>query len=481
VVDVVIYLCSSGGRNSSGRSDGFFFFKSLSLSLYRRRKETRKKKKRERERKKNVGFIYTFFPFMITDLEQSAHKRLTLFFSLYDALSICYPFHLVHQVSNSYKKKKMLKRRILYLTSRLALQRIPNIVKHDIEHARKAVAPYPIDVSAWEDLEENNPFSASSEAEVTSATTRGQTINPFSASSEAEVTSATTRGQTINEIKKCEITNSTPWSAVWPRPWFYHEQSNRFRRFIESPPTLLDPNVCTWLQRRKTLLWNMDKTYLFDLYQHGVNIIPSQFIFHPLKLHNYDILTAKIDRMTRELGWSDILIKPSIGANSYRTQKIYWPKKEDQVRAIDLVSKIIQDSHVLIQPVEKDLAKFGELNLVYVRDQFMFAVKKVVRTQEDGVIRPAAETLDMAETQHLSQNHPFRQFADHVLKVSKRVTNESLPLVSRVDIVANPDNIRLVELEQLEPYLFWENSSNDMMCSKVKQAIDEILLERKRH
>ena len=91
--------------------------------------------------------------------------------------------------------------------------------------------------------------------------------------------------------------------------WGYHKDPPAFRAFVAQLSALSVPLInCA-----STLLWNMDKSYLIDLHNAGIDVAPFR---HFQKGSDVD-LADEIELM----GWSRYVIKPTISANSEQRRR----------------------------------------------------------------------------------------------------------------------------------------------------------------
>lgn len=205
--------------------------------------------------------------------------------------------------------------------------------------------------------------------------------------------------------------------------WDYHLRPADFRRwlagFAEAGRTLINPPA--------TALWNMEKSYLEDLAQAGVPLPPTRRLDEPTP--------ERIAEVMKEEGWTEAVFKPRIGATAHGLFRVAG---EGTSRAAGAGPGFLQR---FLPEIERD----GELSLVHIGGAFSHAARKRARsgdfrvqdtfggTVEDAT--PSSEALDVAGRALAATPHPWSY--------------------ARVDLVETAGGPMLMELELLEPVLFF--------------------------
>jgi glutathione synthase/RimK-type ligase-like ATP-grasp enzyme len=199
-----------------------------------------------------------------------------------------------------------------------------------------------------------------------------------------------------------------------------------------------------WLDRaeRAAPLWNpgsvvrdnLHKRYLLNLERHGVPIVPTALIEHTARTKLAQVLALK--------GWSDIVVKPAVGAGSFGTQRF----RAHELAAGEAHFEQLLEEHrdVLVQPYEVSVEQHGERALVWIDGDFTHAVRKTPRFGDDPERVSEALAIEPDERE-LGE----RALASHAAKL----------LYARVDVARGPDGLpRVMELELVEPSLFLRQS-----------------------
>ena len=181
--------------------------------------------------------------------------------------------------------------------------------------------------------------------------------------------------------------------------------------------------------------WNMDKTYLRDLEERGVSIVPTHW--------GHGDPTGLYPEFSRELGPGELVIKPRISASASDTYRI------SHGEALDGVADRFDGRDWMVQPFMDAVGEEGEFSLFYFGGELSHTVLK----------RPLAGDFRVQEEHGGSTvlvSDPeagLRSRADAVMAALPQS-----PLYARVDMVRNHpsgSDFCLMEVELIEPTLFF--------------------------
>jgi len=212
--------------------------------------------------------------------------------------------------------------------------------------------------------------------------------------------------------------------------WDYFERYDEFEPWLDQ---VSQQTHC--INPIDLIKWNIDKHYLGDLKNWGVNIVPTIFI-------------EKGDRRSlREIvdqsGWQHVILKPAISGTARHTYK-FKSSKADSYE--DTLKKLIANEAMLLQPFINSITTKGEVSHMVFGGKYSHSVLKKAkrgdfRVQDDfgGTVSPyQANKEEMA-------------FAEHVIAHCKIE-----PLYARVDTVwDNEGKLAVAELEAIEPELWF--------------------------
>lgn len=174
---------------------------------------------------------------------------------------------------------------------------------------------------------------------------------------------------------------------------------------------------------------NVHKRYLLELARRGVPTTPTWLVAHGE--------TVDVARELARRGWRDVVIKPAIGAASFRTRR-FRAHELDAARAH--LASLVSDRDALVQPYLSSVEGHGERALVWIDGEFTHAVRKTPRwSGEDESVSPA-----------LPVEADERALGELALAPCARDL-----LYARVDVARDEAGRPLVmELELVEPSLF---------------------------
>lgn len=222
--------------------------------------------------------------------------------------------------------------------------------------------------------------------------------------------------------------------AVVRSTWDYHLYIDEFRQYIDAV------SLQTKLLNSKELLHsNLDKSYLLKLKALGLNTVPTAFVEQ-----GAPISSETLAHLTSDFAAEDLIVKPSVGLATFGVRKFSSTEScFSALEIVDYINELAQTSAVLLQPYLRDVEEYGERSLVFIDGEFSHAVRKAP-FQKLAVAGHAGEEAKSA-------TEAERKFGEQVI-----ASLPETPLYARVDVVssAGSENLRLLELELVEPSLF---------------------------
>lgn len=222
----------------------------------------------------------------------------------------------------------------------------------------------------------------------------------------------------------------------WPRAgicivrstWDYNKQRDAFvawaNRVAAATPLWNPPSL---------IQWNTHKSYLQDLANAGVEIVPTYWIQRGSHV--------EMRRVLLELGWLRAVIKPAVGLSTHGV-KFVSTKNGDGTAGQSHVETLLRDHDVMVQPFIESVEDYGERALVFIDGEYSHAVRK-------PAFQPLLPAGEAGET-------PTEAALDEVALAVRALAALPEPaLYARVDVVRNHDGQPLIiELELVEPTLF---------------------------
>ncbi|AXK38402.1 ATP-grasp domain-containing protein [Crenobacter cavernae] len=219
-------------------------------------------------------------------------------------------------------------------------------------------------------------------------------------------------------------------SAVFRTTWDY------FHRFAEFAPWLAKVGQATRLFNEAALIhWNLDKHYLGQLAEAGINIVPTRFI----EVGDARTLAEAI----ADSGWTDVILKPAISGGARHTYRL---KPEDTTAHEATFAELVAAEALMLQPFQRNITGEGELSLMVIDGHVTHAIRK---TAKAGDFRVQDDWGGMV--------HPHEPDAEEIAFAEAAVAAVPFDvLYARVDAVRDNDGrLALMELEMVEPELFF--------------------------
>lgn len=212
--------------------------------------------------------------------------------------------------------------------------------------------------------------------------------------------------------------------------WDYHLRASEFHNWLDERKA---EGVTLW-NEYDTVRWNMDKQYLFDLEQRGIPIVPTVRV--PAGS------AALLNEVLLSQQWTDAVVKPSISATAYQTWRTTLKAGHADQHRLD---EMAENSDVLIQKYLVEIETDGEWSFMFFDKQFSHAILK----------RPASG--DFRVQSEFGGRVEHTTPSEFLISQAQRAVEslEQRLLYARVDGVVVDGQLLLMELELIEPALFF--------------------------
>ncbi len=195
----------------------------------------------------------------------------------------------------------------------------------------------------------------------------------------------------------------------------------------------------------RVLRWNSHKGYLRELEADGVPIVPTAWLAAGA---NAD-LAALMD----ERGWRDVVVKPAVDNGARGALRV---TRGDAAAGQKHIASLLEDRDVMVQPFIEATETVGERALIHFDGRFSHAILK------DQMLAGRPFSFDRT---------PLIDPENAELILAERVLRRFDPplLYARVDTVISDGVPMLMELEALEPVLFFSKApgSADRMADAI--------------
>lgn len=237
-------------------------------------------------------------------------------------------------------------------------------------------------------------------------------------------------------------------AIVFRSCWNYHLYYQEFLDWLDELEKL---KAKVW-NPIDIIRWNSNKKYLKDLESWGVPIVPTVWIERGEKVN--------LEIIANEKSWSDIVIKPTVGASAYG---IYRADKDNFRKVQSQIDKLISKTDVMVQPVMKEVVEVGEYSIIAIGGKYSHAMLKRPKKGEIRTQRDYGATELKTE--------PDESLLEGALSILKKI---DCPLLyARIDGINQNGRFILMELELIEPELFlgYEKESIEAFVRCLKQKI----------
>ena len=238
-----------------------------------------------------------------------------------------------------------------------------------------------------------------------------------------------------------------PWEeatlCVIRSTWDYAYRRSEFlawaRRTAEAIP-LWNPE--------SVVVWNTHKQYLVDLATRGVPTVPTRVLRagSPVSL----------DAAAREAGWNTVILKAAVAQTGRYLRRIEPNDRETGQRHLD---RLLPHEDMLMQPFIPGVLSEGETSLVYIDGAFSHATRKRAAAGDFRVHDDFEGSIEPAEPTEAQRS---------VAEAALAAAGQPL-LYGRVDLVPGPGGPLVMELELVEPDLYFGSApgSADRMARAI--------------
>lgn len=248
---------------------------------------------------------------------------------------------------------------------------------------------------------------------------------------------------------------AVPWTdfdaVVIRSTWDYHEDADAFVEALAAIERAGTP----LFNPLALVRWNLRKTYLRDLAERGVPVVPTTW--------RESLAPGELPTLLESLGAAEMVIKPEVGASAGGAYRVDARVAREDAAEIEAY---YSGRALMAQPFVAAVVDEGEFSLFYFNGAHSHTILKTpkpadFRVQEEhgGWIRavPAEDAL--------------RTAGDRVMRALGEITGGDAPLYARVDLVRADAGFLLMELELIEPSLYFRTEPG--AAERFAQALDE--------
>lgn len=213
--------------------------------------------------------------------------------------------------------------------------------------------------------------------------------------------------------------------------WDYIDRRDEFLNVL----SVIEASSCKLFNPLKAVRWNSDKLYLFDLQKLEIPIVPT------FKAAGRD-LKVLAESFTKN-NWNEAVLKPIVGGGG---ADVYRLNTNEICSKYEALHKRQPDKKYLIQPLVESVMTEGEWSYIYINENLCNVLLKKPAT---GDFR--SHVIYGGSIQSIKPHKDDLQQADTILA--------KIPfdlLYARLDLVRMGDRLAVMELELIEPILYFK-------------------------
>lgn len=197
----------------------------------------------------------------------------------------------------------------------------------------------------------------------------------------------------------------------------------------------------------------MDKHYLEDLRNSGINVTPTVYIPKGSG--------TTLKQLHKETGWTDTVLKPAVSGAARHTYKL---NSQDVEKYEEVFRGLVEKENMMLQEFQQNVLKKGEVAFMVIDGEFTHAILKRAK---EGDFRVQDDLGGSVEIYEASQEEI--DFAERVMAACN-----PQPVYARVDIIDdNQNRLAVTELELIEPEMWFRY--NNEAADKLAAAIENYL------
>ena len=239
---------------------------------------------------------------------------------------------------------------------------------------------------------------------------------------------------------------------VFRNIWDYFEKESEFNLWLDQIEKL---GVKT-LNPIEVIKQNKHKFYLREMEKNGIQIIPTVFIDKTINLNLSELIPPH---------WKKAVIKPAFSGGAYQTE-VFDIDDIDNIN--EQYKSIASEKELLLQEFMPEIQTLGETSFIFFNKKFSHCVNKKpiegdfrVQSQFGGkyiISEPNSELIKKAQK-------VVDQFDDNLL-------------YARVDGIVIENELHLMEVECIEPDLYFELSegSQNRLVKSIMELIKKNLV-----
>ena len=220
--------------------------------------------------------------------------------------------------------------------------------------------------------------------------------------------------------------------------WDYQDDADAFVTVLET----IEKSGTLLLNSLNVVKWNINKNYLREVQVHGAEIVPTLW----LERFDFSLVEGYFEHFETE----QIVIKPSISANADNT---FWLKKGDFLQKKQELQESLKNRQLMVQPFIQSIVDQGEYSLFYFAGEYSHSI---IKTPKSGDFRVQEE-----HGGQLTSISPSEELLTAANKALQTIPEKVL--YARVDLVEHQGVFKIMEIELIEPSLYFNLDASAAM------------------
>jgi glutathione synthase/RimK-type ligase-like ATP-grasp enzyme len=220
-------------------------------------------------------------------------------------------------------------------------------------------------------------------------------------------------------------------AAIIRSTWDYLDDPDHFLSVLQT----VESSSCKLFNDLETVTWNINKRYLLDLHRWGIAIVPSKIV----RGGNGAGREAAFS-----MGSQTLVLKPVIGLAGTGLARIGIDDLDSKLAEVGAGDA---NREYLLQPFIESVTTEGELSFIYLNGRFSHAIVKQPALGDFRSQPLYGSSLRLIE--------PAKRDLDQARDVMEQLSSR-MPLYARVDMVRIDGDLHVMELELIEPFLFFD-------------------------
>jgi glutathione synthase/RimK-type ligase-like ATP-grasp enzyme len=214
--------------------------------------------------------------------------------------------------------------------------------------------------------------------------------------------------------------------------WDYHHHTDRFLEWLAE----IESAVVRLWNPAPLVRGNIHKSYLRELAREGIPVLPT--IYLPRES------TCDLSGLLEEQGWEEAVVKPAVSASAFGTSRVSRDRARDFKPELDT---LLAGCDVLVQLFAPEIRTRGEWSVIFIDGEYSHSVLK----------KPAHDDfrVQLALGGTVSSESPGRRIVDEARRIAAGIPRPWL--YARIDGLERDGKFMLMELELIEPVLYFAN------------------------